>query len=126
MKQAIEEEFILDVLQNYTTYNFLLQAHQNCFSTTLITTSRVPRENSVHYVENHEYAITQKARIMIDHFMQEVKHRIHGQAKAMVVTSSIPNAIKYKEALDAYLKELNLHHIKRLSPFLAQKESQGY
>lgn len=106
MKQAIEEEFILDVLQNYTTYNSYYKLIKTVEYNPDYDVKNAQRELR-HYVENHEYAITQKTRIMIDHFMQEVKHRIQGQAKAMVATSSIPNAIKYKDAFDAYLKELN-------------------
>ena len=123
MKQAIEEEFILDVLQNYTTYNSYYKLIKTVEYNPDYDIKSAQRELR-HYVENHEYAITQKARIMIDHFMQEVKHRIHGQAKAMVVTSSIPNAIKYKEALDAYLKELNSSY-KAIVAFSGTGEYKG-
>ena len=106
MKQAIEEEFILDVLQNYTTYNSYYKIIKTVANNPDYDTKSA-QGKLIRYVQDHEYAITQKARIMVDHFMREVKRLIHDQAKAMVVTSSIPNAIKYKEAFDAYLKELN-------------------
>ncbi len=123
MKQAIEEEFILDVLQNYTTHNSYYKLIKTVEYNPDYDIKSAQRELR-HYVENHEYAITQKARIMIDHFMQEVKHRIHGQAKAMVVTSSIPNAIKYKEAFDAYLEELNSSY-KAIIAFSGMGEYKG-
>ena len=61
---------------------------------------------------------------MIDHFMQEVRHLIQGQAKAMVVTSSILNAIRYKDAFDTYLKELNLPY-KAIVAFSGKKDHKG-
>ena len=106
MKQAIEEEFILDVLQNYTTYTSYYKIIKTVADNPDYDTKSAHRELS-RYIGDHEYAIARKARVMVDHFMQEVRHLIQGQAKAMVVTSSILNAIRYKEALDTYLKELN-------------------
>jgi type I restriction enzyme R subunit len=58
------------------------------------------------YVEGHEFAIAEKAKIMIDHYHRDVRHLINGEAKAMVVTKSIECAIKYKQAFDTYLKEI--------------------
>ena len=106
MKQAIEEEFILDVLQNYTTYTSYYKIIKTVADNPDYDTKSAQRKLR-HYVGDHEYAIARKARVMVDHFMQEARPLIQGQAKAMVVTSSIPNAIKYKEVFDAYLKELN-------------------
>ena len=106
MKQAIEEEFILDVLQNYTTYTSYYRIIKTVANNPDYDTKSAQRELS-RYVGDHEYAIAQKARVMVDHFMQEVRHLIQGQAKAMVVTSSVMNAIQYKGAFDVYLKELN-------------------
>lgn len=108
MKQAIEEEFILDVLQNYTTWRSFYRVGQSDDASgqeTFETTEANKRIRS--FVEGHELAIAEKARIMIDHFMGQVHTRIAHKAKAMVVCKSIEAAIKYKEAFDAYLAEIN-------------------
>ena len=123
MKQAIEEEFILDVLQNYTTYTSYYKIIKTVSNNPDYDTKSAQRK-LFHYVQNHEYAIAQKAQIMIDHFMQEVRHLIQGQAKAMVVTSSILNAIRYKEAFDTRLKELNLPY-KAIVAFSGKKYHKG-
>ncbi len=105
MKQAIEEEFILDVLANYTTYNSYYK---------LISQAKEHKEFEIKeankklrsYVEGHKFAITEKAKIMVNHFHQEVHHLINGKAKAMIVCKSIASAMKYKDAVDDYLKEI--------------------
>lgn len=104
MKQAIDEEFILDVLQNYTPYNSfykLLKATEN--NPEFDTKEANKRLRS--FVEKDPRAIAQKSKIMIEHFHKEVKHQIGGKAKAMVVTKSIESAMKYKDAFDKYLEE---------------------
>ena len=123
MKQAIEEEFILDVLQNYTTYTSYYKIIKTVADNPDYDTKSAQRELS-RYVEDHEYAIARKARIMVDHFMQEVRGLIQGQAKAMVVTGSILNAIRYKEAFDVYLKELNSPY-KAIVAFSGKKHHKG-
>ncbi|PRP93752.1 Type-1 restriction enzyme R protein [Bacillus sp. M21] len=113
MKQAIEEEFILDVLQNYTTYKsfYKIKKEQNVFDEKEFETKTAYKKLKS-FVESNELAIAEKSRIMIDHFHQNVRHLIKNKAKAMVVTKSIETAIKYKDAFDEYLKEIN-------SPFKA-------
>ena len=123
MKQAIEEEFILDVLKNYTTYSSYYKIIKTVSDNPDYDMKRA-QSKLIRYVEDHEYAIVQKARIMIDHFMQEVKRLIRDQAKAMVVTSSILNAIRYKEAFDTYLKELNLPY-KTIVAFSGKEQYKG-
>jgi len=106
MKQAINEGFILDVLQNYTTYlsNFaLLKKIEN---DPLFDKKKAQKKLRV-YVESHELNIARKTAVMVTHFMDAVlgKKKMNGLAKAMVVTSSRRNAVKYKNAFDTYLKE---------------------
>ncbi len=105
MKQAIEEEFILDVLSNYTTYNSFYKLIKKAEENPEFDTKQAQKKLRA-YVEGHEFAISEKAKIMIDHFHREVKHLINGEAKTMVVTKSITAAIKYKQAFDEYLKEI--------------------
>jgi len=108
MKQAIEEEFILDVLKNYTTWKsfYKVKKEAEAAEETLFETKRANKKIRA-YVEGHDMAITEKARIMIDHFNTHVRMRIENKAKAMVVCKSIESAIKYKDAFDVYLKEIN-------------------
>ncbi|MEO0875805.1 MAG: type I restriction endonuclease, partial [Bacteroidota bacterium] len=106
MKQAIEEEFILDVLQNYTTYQSYYKLNKAVEDNPEFDTSRAQKKLRA-FAESHDFAIKEKARVMIDHFTGEVKNRINGKAKAMVVTKSIKNAIRYFFAFQEYLREIN-------------------
>jgi type I restriction enzyme, R subunit len=107
MKQAIEEGFILDVLQSYTTFSTFYNLTKITVDDPQFDTRRAQMRLR-QYVETHEYTIRQKAEIMIDHFLGEVirPRKINGAAKAMIVTSSIVSAIRYKQAFDEYLKSL--------------------
>ncbi|MFH1049437.1 MAG: type I restriction endonuclease [bacterium] len=114
MKQAIEEGFILDVLQNYTpvySYYKLIKAIEEDPE----YDTKKAKKKLRHYVESHKYAIRQKAEIMVDHFLDNVigKYKIGGQARAMVVCSGIERAIQYYYAISDYL--LNERH----SPYKA-------
>jgi type I restriction enzyme R subunit len=111
MKQAIDEEFILDVLENYTTYKSYYEIQKAVENNPEFDTKKAQKKLRS-FVEIHEFAIEEKSKIMIDHFLLDVKHLINSEAKAMVVTKSILAAIKYKKAFDAYLKE-------KKSPFKA-------
>lgn len=108
MKQAIEEKFILDVLQYYTTWKsfYKVKKESGAEDSTLFETQEANKKIRG-YVEGHQLAITEKSRIMIDHFNTNVRMRIENKAKAMVVCKSIESAIKYKDAFDVYLKEIN-------------------
>ncbi len=104
MRQAIEEGFILDVLAHYTTYH--------TYWSLLKTIEEDPRYEKGKasyllkaFVDLHEHAIGQKLRIMVEHFHDQVAHRIGGKAKAMIVTRSRLHAVRYELALDAYLAE---------------------
>ncbi len=121
MKQAIEEEFILDVLQNYTTYNCYYKLYKTIEDDPRFDTQRAHKKLHKH-VEQHPAAIEQKTRIMVQHFLDEViaKRKINGQARAMVVTGSIVSAIRYKQAFDAYLREIKSPY-KALVAFSGEK-----
>ncbi len=108
MKQAIEEGFIMDVLQNYTTYQSyyaLLKKIEDDPEYDKLNAQKKLR----HYVESHEHAIKKKTILIVQHFMENVirKKRMGGFAKAMLVTSSRKNAVKYKKAFDDYLQKIN-------------------
>ena len=104
MRQAIEEHFILDVLENYTTYktywNLLKKIetdpHYDRTKATLLLKS---------FVDGHEQTIAKKVALMVEHFAGQVAHLIDGNAKAMIVTRSRLHAVRYKQAVERYLKE---------------------
>jgi len=107
MKQAIQEGFILDVLQNYTpvnSYYRLVKAVQDDPEFNVKKAEKKLRA----YVESDVHVVRQKAEVMVDHFLDRViaKRRVNGQARAMVVTDGIRRAIDYYHAITAYLVEL--------------------
>lgn len=108
MKQAIEEGFIEDVLLNYTTYSTHFGLLKKIEDDPIFDKKKAQKRLK-NYVESHEMNIARKTAIMVDHFVDEVikKKKINGLAKAMVVTSSRKNAVKYKKAFDSYLKSNN-------------------
>ncbi len=106
MKQAIQEGFILDVLQHYTPVESYYRLMKTVEDDPEFDVKKAQRKLR-HYVESHERAIRQKAEIMVDHFHEQVlaKQKIGGQARAMVVTSGIERAIQYFHAIRDYLRE---------------------
>ena len=113
MKQAIQEGFILDVLRYYTPIESYYRLMKTVEDDPQFDTKRAQKKLRS-YVESHDYAIRQKAEIMVDHFHDQViAHRkIGGAARAMVVTSGIHRAIQYFHAFGEYLEE-------RKSPYQA-------
>ncbi|MDQ8184089.1 DEAD/DEAH box helicase family protein [Pelagicoccus sp. SDUM812002] len=113
MKQAIEEEFILDVLANYTTYRSYYEIQKSVEDNPLFDTAKAQKRLRA-YVEGHAETIAVKAEIMVNHFMENVwtPKKLKGKAKAMVVTRNIVTAIRYYLAIREALK-------KRGTPFKA-------
>ena len=113
MKQAIQEGFIIDVLKHYTPVASYYRLIKTIEDDPEFDTTRASKKLR-RYVENHQQAIRQKAEIMVDHFHEQVaaQQKIGGQARAMVVTSSIRRAISYFFAIRTYMEELR-------SPFKA-------
>ncbi len=113
MKQAIQEGFIIDVLQHFTPVDSYYRLVKTVEGDPEFDTKRAGKKLR-RYVEDNEHAIRLKAEIMVDHFHEQVAdlHKIGGQARAMVVTSSIQRAISYFYAIRDYLAE-------RKSPYLA-------
>ena len=104
MRQAIEERFILDVLENYTTYTAYWRLWK-----TVEDDPRYDKRKAAFllksFVELHPHAIGEKVRIMVEHFAEQVQNQINGRAKAMIVTRSRLHAVRYKLAVDEYLAE---------------------
>ena len=109
MRQAIEEGFILDVLQNYTTYQTYWKLLKTAEDDPTYERDKAHRLLKA-FVELHDHAIREKVRIMVEHFHQNVAHRINGRAKAMIVTRSRLHCVRYRQALVRYLKEQGYDH----------------
>ena len=106
MKQAIQEGFIVDVLEHYTPVSSYYRLVKNVEEDPEFDTKRARRKLR-RYVESHEHAIRLKAEIMVDHFHEQVMdlQKIGRQARAMVVTGSIERAISYYHAIRDYMAE---------------------
>jgi type I restriction enzyme, R subunit len=113
MKQAIDEDFILDVLKAYTPVDSYYKLVKKTEADPEFDTKKAKKKLR-RYVESHDHAIRLKAEIMVDHFHEQVlaAGKIGGQARAMVVTSGIERAIQYFDAFKTYLAE-------RKSPYQA-------
>ena len=105
MRQAIEEGFILDVLKNYTNYQVAYQLAQKIEASDEEVDSKKAKVKLNQWVRLHEYNIAQKVKVIVEHYKTHVMHLLGGQAKAMVVTSSRKEAVRYKLAFEKYLSE---------------------
>ena len=103
MRQAIEEGFILDVLKNYVTYATYFRLLKACEDDPNVEKKQAARALS-RYLRLHPHNIAQKTEIMVEHFQSVTRHKIGGRAKAMVVTGSRLEAVRYKQAFDKYIR----------------------
>lgn len=104
MRQAIEEGFILDVLQNYTTYALYFRLGKAIADDPQLNKRKAARAIG-RFVNLHPYNLTQKTEIIIEHFRAVVARKIGGKAKAMVVCRSRKHAKRYFEEFNQYIKE---------------------
>lgn len=109
MRQAIEEGFILDVLQNYTTLKTYFRLLAKVDKDPSYPKSRA-MALARKFVDSHELVIAQKVAVMVEHFWETTQHKIpdkrgEGQGKAMIVTRSRRDTVRYKLALDKYIKQ---------------------
>ncbi|MFM8442575.1 MAG: type I restriction endonuclease subunit R [Methylococcus sp.] len=105
MRQAIEEGFILDVLRNYTPYSLAFKlAQQGEHGATTEVDKDEATQGLIRWVKLHPYNIAQKVQIVVEHFRQNVAPLLDGQAKAMVVVGSRLEAVRWKLAIDDYIK----------------------
>ena len=116
MRQAIEERFIFDVLENYTTYETYFRITQTAEDDPNVERKKAAR-SLARFLTLHPYNLRQKTEVMVEHFRASVRHKIGGRAKAMVVTDSRLAAVKYKLMFDEYLKEKDYTDIKTLVAF---------
>jgi len=124
MRQAIEEGFILDVLENYMTYKtyfkLVKMIEEDPEYEKRKATAVLKR-----YVDLHEHAINKKTEIMLDHFNKNVKGSTRGKAKAMVVTRSRLHAVRYKLEIDRQLREQG-GNVKALVAFTGTVGDEGH
>ncbi len=122
MRQAIEEGFILDVLKNYTTYKVAYQLAQNMSDPDAEVDSKRAKVKLNQWVRLHDYNISQKVKVIIEHFKANVMGTLGGQAKAMVVTSSRKEAVRYKLAFDKYVVDNAYSSIRAMVAFSGEVE----
>lgn len=116
MKQAIEEGFILDVLSNYTEYATYYKLTKVASEDPLVEQSKT-RKEILRFAELQDVNIRQRIEIVVEHFREHVMSELGGKAKAMVVTASRKEAVHYRQAFDAYIKEKGYTNIKALVAF---------
>lgn len=106
MPQAIEEGFILDVLQNYTSYKlaFKLANGGKEFDDKEVERSTAMK-GLMNWVKLHPYNISQKVQIVVEHYREMVQPLLKGKGKAMVVVSSRLEAVRWQLAIDKYIKD---------------------
>lgn len=106
MRQAIEEGFILDVLKNYTPYNLAFKlAHDGREYNEKEVELSTAKKNIMRWVRLHPYNISQKVQIVVEHFRKNIVPLLDGHAKAMVVVNSRVEAVRWKLAIERYIRE---------------------
>lgn len=124
MRQAIEEGFILDVLQNYMTYNTYYQIAKKIEDDPTLDASRAASAVAK-FQSLHPHNISQKVKIIVEHFDSITRHKINGKAKAMIVTASRLHAVRYYQALVKYIKENDYKHLDVLVAFSGTVNDDG-
>ena len=116
MKQAIEEGFILDVLQSYIEYKTYFKLCKQTEDDPLLKTSAAKRQIA-RFIDLTDDNINQRVNIIIEHFRTSVMEQLGGQAKAMVITASRDAAVKYQKAFNAYIQRMGYSDIHSLVAF---------
>lgn len=122
MRQAIEEGFILDVLKNYTNYKVAYNLAMKIEGADEEVESKKAKVKLNQWVRLHDYNISQKVQVIIEHFKNNVLGLLGGHAKAMVVTSSRKEAVRYKLAFDKYITEKGYQKIFAMVAFSGEVE----
>lgn len=117
MKQAIEEGFILDVLKNYVTYATafkLAERHKELDKE--VDTKQASKKLNM-WITLHPVNVGQRVMVIIEHYRMNIMKLLNGQAKAMVVTGSRKEAVRYKLAFDKYITEKGYSGIQAMVAF---------
>ena len=124
MRQAIEEGFILDVLDHYTTYKTYYKLIKSVADDPKVDKKKASAALA-RFISLHPENIAQKTEVMIEHFRNFTRHKIGGKAKAMVVARSRLHAVRYKIAFDAYIKAKGYTDIRTLIAFSGSVHDDG-
>ena len=116
MRQAIEEEFIVDVLRNYTTYEQLFKLETEAHETFEVPTGKASTRLA-QFARFHPYVKVQKAAVVVEHFKQLVRPLLGGRGKAMVVCASREEAVQWKRALDQEIERHGHDDVRTLVAF---------
>ncbi|MDE6889719.1 MAG: DEAD/DEAH box helicase family protein [Eubacterium sp.] len=116
MKQAVEEGFILDVLENYTEYETFYRINKQIEDDPRCRTNEAKRQIA-RFIELHDTNIAQRVEVIVEHFRNTVMQELGRQAKAMVITASRQSAVKYRQAFEKYRKKKGYDDIKALVAF---------
>jgi hypothetical protein len=120
MRQAIEEGFIEDVLKSYVSYKTYYKRIKKAEDDPYVERKKAARALA-RFMRLHPHNIGQKTEVMVEHFQQHTRHKIGGHAKAMVVTGSRLEAVRYKQEFDRYISEKG-YPIKSLVAFSSTVE----
>ena len=124
MRQAIEEGYILNVLDNYVTWQTYFKINKAIEDDPELPSITAKRKIA-RFVVLHDTNISQKIEIIIEHFRQNIADSLGGQAKAMVVTSSRPAAVKYKKEFEKYIERNGYTNIRALIAFSGKVTLDG-
>lgn len=124
MRQAIEEGFILDVLQNYMTYNTCYRIAKDTEENPEVPSSTAVRTIN-RFTSLHPYNLQQKTQIIVEQFRDITKDKINGRGKAMVVTASRLHAVRYYHEIDNYIKLKGYDNLELLVAFSGEINDKG-
>jgi type I restriction enzyme R subunit len=124
MRQAIEEGFILDVLQNYMTYKAYYQLEKTIEDDPAFK-GRKAQARVARYASLHPTAIDQKVEVIVEHFRRHVAKELDGKAKAMIVTQSRKHALRYWQRLNEYIAGKGYTDLKALVAFSGDLNIDG-
>ncbi len=124
MRQAVEEGFILDVLQNYMTYKAYYELEKAIEDDPKLSGRRGQRKVA-RYANLHPTAIGQKVEIIVEHFRRHVMGMLNGNAKAMIVTGSRDHALRYYFGVREYIKAQGYTELKALVAFSGDLTHEG-
>ena len=116
MKQAIEEGYILDVLQNFTEYETIYKLNKEIEEDPELKTDDAKKQIA-RFIELHDTNIAQRVEVIVEHFRNVVMGELGGMAKAMVITASRQSAVKYRQAFEDYITRKGYKGISALVAF---------
>lgn len=124
MRQAIEERFILDVLQNYMTYKMYYKITKSIADNPELDTAAGVKA-IINYETLHPHNISQKTSVILEHFRNVTMHKIGGKAKAMIVTPSRLHAVRYLLEFKRQIREKGYTDLDVLVAFSGEVEDDG-